>query len=81
MNARADTSMNTSPRLSDAELDLVYTELCRTLTTLGPTQAPLFLARFALLAATRIGDAAVLQQMIEDAAQGLDPDGADGPDA
>jgi hypothetical protein len=76
MNTFAEDRMTTPPTLSDAELDLVYTELCRTLTALGPSQTPLVLARFALLAVTRIGDAAVLRQMIEDAAQGLGPDGA-----
>lgn len=44
--------------MTDAELDLLYTHLCRTTTDLGERNAPLFLARFALLAIERLGDAA-----------------------
>ena len=45
------------PTLTDTELDQAYTHLCRTMTRLGEASATLFLARFALLAMTRIGDA------------------------
>ena len=40
--------------MTDTELDAVYTHLCKTMTQLGESQAPLFLARFALLAIDRI---------------------------
>ena len=43
------------------------------MTRLGEAQAPLFLARFALLALHRLGDATVVQQLIEDAARDLTP--------
>ena len=36
--------------MTDTELDTVYTPLCKTMTRLGEPNAPLFLARFALLA-------------------------------
>lgn len=54
--------------LSDAELDRAYTHLCRTMTRLGEADAPLFLARFALLAITRIGDAEAVRAMTDAAA-------------
>jgi hypothetical protein len=38
------------------------------MTELGETRAPLFLARFALLAMTRIGDAGVVQSLTDAAA-------------
>jgi hypothetical protein len=43
--------------MTDSELDTVYTRLCNTMTEVGEAQAPLFLARFALLAIERIGNA------------------------
>lgn len=43
--------------MTDSELDTVYSRLCKTMTEAGETQAPLFLARFALLAIERIGNA------------------------
>jgi hypothetical protein len=57
--------------MTDAELDAVYTRLCHTLTELGPQQATLFLARFALLALDRLGDSTAALALIEAAAQGL----------
>ena len=64
--------MTTDPLpLSPADLDAAYTRLCRLLTQAGPELTPLVLARFALLAMTRIGDAAVVDQLLSDAAQGL----------
>ena len=57
--------------MSSAELDAVYTGLCTTLTGLGQAQAPLFLARLALLAFSHIGDAQVAQGLIAAAAQDL----------
>ena len=54
--------------MTDAELDAAYTHLCKTMTELGEARAPLFLARFALLAMVRIGDAAAVQGLTDDAA-------------
>lgn len=54
--------------MTDSELDAVYTQLCKTMTDLGEANAPLFLARFALLAVERIGDAQAALGLI-DAAQ------------
>ena len=42
--------------MTDSDLDLVYTTLCKTLTTEGETQAPLYLARLALLCLTGLDD-------------------------
>ncbi len=58
--------------MTDAELDTVYTKLCATLTQLGPDQATLYLARFALLAIVRIGDAAVANELVDAAALDLE---------
>jgi hypothetical protein len=57
--------------MNDHDLDAAYTRLCHTMTALGEPQAPLFLARFALLAMTTIADRATIERMIEDAAAGL----------
>jgi hypothetical protein len=57
--------------MNDTDLDAVYTRLARTMTVLGEAQAPLLLARFALLAMTTIADRATIERMIEDAAAGL----------
>ena len=57
--------------MTEQELDLVYTRLCRVMTRLGEAQAPLFLARLALLAFDRLGDAAVASALIDAAADGL----------
>ena len=54
--------------MTEAELDAAYTHLCKTMTELGEPRAPLFLARFALLAMVRIGDVAAVQGMTEAAA-------------
>jgi hypothetical protein len=58
----------------DTELDAVYTRLCRTMTDLGESNAPLFLARFAMLAAVRIGDADVVSRLVDEAARNLTPE-------
>lgn len=60
--------------MNDADLDATYTQLCRTMTALGEAQAPLYLARFALLALTEIGDRATVERLIADAATGLSGD-------
>lgn len=57
--------------MTEAELDAAYSALCRRMTDLGEAHTPLFLARFALLAMTEIGDAGRIARMIEDAAQDL----------
>ncbi|CAN0619049.1 conserved protein of unknown function [Burkholderia multivorans] len=53
--------------ITDSERDTVYTNLCHTMTHIGETHAPLFLARFALLAIEAIGDAAVAERLIAEA--------------
>jgi hypothetical protein len=60
------------PRLQPVELDAVYTSLCKTMTRVGEPASPLFLARFALLAMERIGDIAVIEALIADAAEDVD---------
>ena len=60
--------MNHASELTEFELDAVYTHFCKTMTRIGEPQSPLFLARFALLAMMRIGDSAVIQQLIDMAA-------------
>ncbi|RQS69814.1 hypothetical protein DID96_16515 [Burkholderia sp. Bp8963] len=57
--------------ITDSERDAVYTELCHTMTRIGEPDAPLFLARFALLAIEAIGDASVAARLIVDASTGL----------
>ena len=59
--------------MTDTELDAVYTRLCKTMTQVGEPGAPLFLARFALLAIDRIGDAEAAQHLIDAAAEDLAP--------
>ena len=59
--------------MTESQLDAVYTALCKTMTRLGEANAPLFLARFALLAVERIGDAAAAQRLIDAAAEDLQP--------
>ena len=65
--------------MTESELDSLYTQLCRTMTDLGEARAPLFLARFALLAITEIDDAAVAQRLIADAGEGMG--GSESPSA
>lgn len=42
--------------MTDSDLDLVYTTLCKTLTAEGEAHAPLYLARLALLCMTELDD-------------------------
>ncbi|MBP0592298.1 hypothetical protein J8I87_21710 [Paraburkholderia sp. LEh10] len=56
--------------MTDAELDTVYTRLCKTMTQVGEANAPLFLARFALLAIEQIGNADVAVRLIDAAGEG-----------
>ena len=60
--------MTHSPKMTDSELDAAYTHLCTTMTRLGEAQASLFLARFALLAMTRIGDRDAVRTLVDAAA-------------
>ncbi|WP_175776651.1 hypothetical protein [Burkholderia anthina] len=62
--------------MTDTERDTLYTDLCRTMTRIGETDAALFLARFALLAIETIGDAATVTRLIDEASHGL-PDAAE----
>lgn len=57
--------------MTDAERDTLYTDLCRTMTRIGETDASLFLARFALLSIEAIGDTATVARLIADAGDGL----------
>ena len=57
--------------MTESELDAVYTRLCKTMTQLGEPSAPLFLARFALLAIEHIGDADRAQRLIDAAAEDI----------
>ncbi|MGS0894957.1 hypothetical protein ACVBGC_20840 [Burkholderia stagnalis] len=65
--------------MTDTERDTLYTELCRTMTRIGETDASLFLARFALLAIEAIGDTATVEQLIADAGDGLPDANAPAP--
>ncbi len=57
--------------MTDSDLDLVYTRLCRTMTALGEAKANLYLARFALLAIDRLGDRDTALALVDAAADGL----------
>lgn len=57
--------------MTDLELDQLYTALCNTLGGVGEAQAQLYLARFAMLAMTAIGQPEVIRKLILDAAEGL----------
>lgn len=57
--------------MTSSELDALYTRLCKTMTQLGEHNAPLFLARFAMLAIDHIADAEVLQQLMDAAAEDM----------
>jgi len=65
--------------MTDTERDILYTDLCRAMTRIGETDAPLFLARFALLAIETIGDTAAVTRLIADAGDGLPDTGAPAP--
>ncbi len=65
--------------MTEQELDAVYTHLCQTMTRLGEAQSPLFLARLALLAFERMGDAASAQALIDAAGAGMADAAPGGP--
>ena len=60
--------MNNAMKMTDADLDVVYTHLCKTMTEIGEAQSALFLARFALLAMVRIADRREVLALIDAAA-------------
>ncbi|MGF6638037.1 hypothetical protein OKW38_000376 [Paraburkholderia sp. MM5496-R1] len=57
--------------MTDSDLDIIYTRLCKTMTQLGRPNTSLFLARFAMLAIDRIDDPAVALNLIDDASEGM----------
>lgn len=57
--------------MTDSERDAIYTHLCATMTERGEASAPLFLARFALLAIERIGNAETARELIDAACANL----------
>jgi hypothetical protein len=57
--------------MNDAELDTVYTRLCKTMTQLGEAKASLFLARFALLAIGEMNDPDASLKLIDEASDGI----------
>jgi hypothetical protein len=57
--------------MTDSDLDIVYTRLCKTMTQLGEPNASFFLARFAMLAIDTIDDPAVALNLIDDAGEGM----------
>jgi hypothetical protein len=57
--------------MTDSDLDLIYTRLCKTMTQLGEPNTSLFLARFAMLAINTIDDPAVALSLIDDAREGM----------
>lgn len=57
--------------MTDAQLDAVYTRLCKTMTQLGEAHASLFLARFALLAIGEMNDPEGSLKLIDQASDGI----------
>ncbi|WP_321798120.1 hypothetical protein [Caballeronia sp. J97] len=57
--------------MTDAQLDTVYTRLCKTMTQLGEAKASLFLARFALLAIGEMDDPDTSLRLIDEAGNGI----------
>lgn len=57
--------------MTEAQIDEVYTEACRTMTTLGEAKTELFLARLALLLMHEVDDAARIRAAIAEAGRGL----------
>ena len=60
--------MTDARALQADELDTAYTHLCKTMTQIGEEKTPLFLARLALLALVRSGDAKTALGLIDAAA-------------
>lgn len=59
--------------MTDDDLDLAYTSLCRTMTRLGEANVPPFLARLALLGLARLGSGPEALRLIAEAAVDLIP--------
>ena len=59
------------PSLPTADLEHLYDRLAEAIDAAGPERAPLMLAKLALLAAERIGDAALFAGLIEEAGRDL----------
>jgi hypothetical protein len=57
--------------LSTADLEQLYDRLAEAIDAAGPDKAPLLLTKLALLAAERIGDAALFKALIADAGRDL----------
>ena len=57
--------------MTDSELDTFYSSLCATMSQLGESQAPLFLARLSLLAVSELPDSRKAMHLIDAAAEGL----------
>jgi hypothetical protein len=53
--------------MDESDLDSLYGEFCRALSDVGEAQAPLLLARFALLAIAEIGDVERVQRILTSA--------------
>ncbi|WP_027798520.1 hypothetical protein [Paraburkholderia dilworthii] len=51
--------------MTDSDLDRIYTTLCQTITAEGEAQAPLYLARLALLCMIELDDAQRASSLIE----------------
>jgi hypothetical protein len=51
--------------MTDSDLDIVYTTLCKTLTSEGEAQAQLYLARLTLLCLTELDDPQRALSLIE----------------
>lgn len=51
--------------MTDSDLDLVYTTLCKTLANEGEAQAPLYLARLAMLCLTELDNPRRAVSLIE----------------
>lgn len=59
--------------MTDDDLDLAYTSLCRTMTRLGEANATAFLARLALLSLARLESGPEALRLIAEAAVDLVP--------
>jgi hypothetical protein len=62
--------------MSNEELAAVYTHLCHVMTRVGEKDAPLLLARFALLAIGEIDDAQSATRLIDAASAAIDQERA-----
>jgi hypothetical protein len=59
------------PTLSTADLEQLYDRLAEAIDTAGPDKASLLLTKLALLAAERVGDAALFAALIDEAGRDL----------